>query len=121
MEHFDAAGEPCRAADAFRSVVTTEPEWDEASRNRVLRLTEYEAGMCPCGCGNQLDVALDETQAFKVDTFTCRARKAIEQVKRTDKKSKEKGPEGWSDGMTWFAVPVDDNRPTQKRGEPDGA
>lgn len=105
-------------ADAFYSVTITEPEWDDASQERAKALFEYEAGLCPCGCGNPLEVTQAKGQPFRVEQFVCRARKSIEQVKRADAAKNEHAREGWDDGLTYYAVPAEDDRPPQKRGGP---
>lgn len=107
-EHFDADGNPCRAADAFRTVVTREPEWDESSAARALELERHESNVCPCGCGQPLEEAGDKDRAFRVQKFTCHARRAIEQLrqKEADQAEREKRPEGWDVGLTYF---VDDS------------
>ena len=69
------------------TIVTREPEWDESSRGRALRLGEYEAGFCQCGCNQPLAVARDKSQVFVVDDFTCYAGRALEQV--TEKQRRE--------------------------------
>ncbi len=47
-ETFDADG-----VLTGRSVTRRQAEWDEESRNLLLALLEYEAGLCP-GCGHPL-------------------------------------------------------------------
>ena len=42
--HYDADGNV-----TGRTVVTREPEWDDAERDQMLALVEYEAGVCDCG------------------------------------------------------------------------
>lgn len=52
-------------------------------------------------------MAYDTKQAFVVDKFTCQARRAIETVRRADRKAKENAPEGWDDGLYYYAIPHD--------------
>lgn len=48
--HLDAAGQPCRAADAVETVLEREPEWTERDRHKMLALALYESQICPdCG------------------------------------------------------------------------
>lgn len=109
-EYFDVNGKPCIASHAFTTVITREPEWDEDSRGRAVRLAEFEAGLCPCGCGLPAVKAHDEHAGFVVDTFTCRARKAIAQQKRKDEGEAKKNQlgTGWDDGRYYYAVPHED-------------
>jgi hypothetical protein len=69
--------------------------------------------MCTCGCGLSAEVAHDPTQAFKVDTFICRAGRAIAKVRRAAE-DKHKDDEGWGDALFFYAEPVDDTPPPQR-------
>jgi hypothetical protein len=106
-EHFDADGNLTGT-----TVVTREPEWDDQSRGRALRLAEYEDGMCGCGCNQPVSVAYDKTQVFVVDKFTCYAGRAMEQVKRTQSEAAEqqKLPPGHDDGVHMYVRPHDPQR-----------
>lgn len=106
-EHFDADGNPTGT-----TVVTRESMWDDESRGRALRLHEYERSICGCGCGLPRRIAHDPKQVFKVETTTCRASKARAQVERAEARAAEdqNRPEGWSDGLQFFAIPIDDDR-----------
>lgn len=108
-EFFDADGQPCRASHAFTVVVTREPEWDEESRGRAVRLAEYEASLCPCGCGLPAAKAQAPGAGFTVHEGTCRARMAIEQEKRRvqAEATKNKLGTGWDDGRFYYATPID--------------
>lgn len=98
------------------TIITRESPWDDESRRRALALAEYENSICQCGCGLPVDVAFDDAQAFKVDTIVCRAGKAKAQVERKTREAHEKDPNGaWSDGLYHYVVPVDDDRPAEKR------
>lgn len=48
-----------------------------------------------------------QDQVFEVDTVRCYARRAIEQVRRTEREraKSEKRPEGHDDGLIYFAHP----------------
>lgn len=59
-EHFDANG----VLTGF-TVVTREPEWDDAERDRMLALAVYEAGVCTCGYHVSLTSDLDNTFTFE--------------------------------------------------------
>lgn len=89
QEFYDAAGERCAAGDAWLVVTTREPEWDDSSRGRAMRLGEYEDGFCQCGCGLPLTVARDKTRAFVVDEFTCHAGRALEQIREQKRQQAE--------------------------------
>lgn len=103
-EHFDA--------DDNRTgytVITRESVWDDESRGRALRLTEYEASICKCGCGLPMSVSHVD-QAFKVEKFKCYAGRAIRMTSRraAEDAKKAKRPEGWDDGLFYFARPATD-------------
>lgn len=120
-QHYDADGNPCRAADAVMTVVEREPEWTDEDRELAMKLDEYEAGLCPCGCGQPVDEAADTKRSFSVDKFTCLARRAIESVKRADfekaKAGKEEPPVGWDDGLTYY---IDDSFVREPKEGPRG-
>lgn len=107
-EHFDAEG-----VKTGHTVITREPEWDDESRGRALRLAEFEAGLCPCGCGLQMSVSHDKTAVMRVESFTCVARRAItihernERDKHKDAKPDRKTGALWNDGVNYYAVPHD--------------
>jgi hypothetical protein len=89
-------------------VIVRESEWDDASRARALALTEYEDGLCLCGCGLPRAIA-HKRQHFTVDKFRCYAGQAIEGVRRLEKAKHEKDVDpGWDDGLHYYAVPADD-------------
>ena len=120
-EHFGEDGTTrVPAAEAWFTVVTREPEWDDHSRVRALKLTEYEDGFCSCGCGLPIEVAYDPKQVFVVDDFTCHAGRALEQVKRQrrEEAEKRKGAEGAEDGKHLYVRPHDPDRdkPLRPRG-----
>jgi hypothetical protein len=112
-EHFDATGKVRTGI----TVVHRESLWDEQSRGRALRLAEYEATICKCGCGLPIDVAHDPKQGFSIDRIVCRAGKAIAKVRRADEAQAKAAqrPEGWDDGLHYSATPVTDER--GKRGD----
>lgn len=116
-EHFDADGRPCRAADAFLTVVTREPEWDEETSARAMELGRHEASICPCGCGQPIDEASDPNRAFRVDTHICYARRAIERFRdKAEQKAKRKNPDlpdDWNEGHTYL---IDDSFVPEPKG-----
>lgn len=109
-EHFDADGNPCIAAYAAYTVVTREPEWDEESRGRALRLAEWERSLCPCGCGHPVDVVHDESTVVGVASYVCMAQRAVEVKRRKDEaehkndKPKADGAR-WNDGRNYVPIP----------------
>lgn len=90
--------------------MTREPEWDDDTRGRALRLAEYEDNLCGCGCGQPVGIAFDKARVFKVDKATCYAGRALERVRDKDRAdAKEaKRPDGWDAGLHYFVVPHDD-------------
>jgi hypothetical protein len=64
------------AGRLVRSTTTSEPRWTPQDRGEVLALTEYRAGLCPGGCGQQLH---ESTAHYTVGpeydgrSLTCRA------------------------------------------------
>lgn len=117
---------PCRQADAFTAVVTREPEWDDTSRGRALRLSEHEASICGCGCGQPLELARDPDQIFMVDDFTCFAERALEKVRsaKYDQAERENWPKKWDAGKHFYVRPYDPARdpaptPPKRRGGAD--
>jgi hypothetical protein len=89
QEFYDADGERCAMSDAWLTVTTRESEWDESSRGRAMRLGEYEAGFCQCGCNQPLAVSRNKDQVFVVDDFTCYAARALEQVREQQRAEAE--------------------------------
>lgn len=51
------------------TVVETEPEWDDAEREKMLALAEFEASVCKCGYPR--DQVTDPTFVFQPETFDC--------------------------------------------------
>lgn len=106
-EHYDADG-----TYTGHTVITRESAWDDETRARALRLTEYEAGICSCGCGQPIDISFDPKRPFKVDFAVCQAGRAMAMVIREEqRKAKAKNggelPEGWDDGRRYYVTPVD--------------
>lgn len=85
------------------TVVTRESPWDDKSRTRALRLTEYEDSLCK-GCGLPRDES-HKAKGFKVHELVCRSCKATEMLRRHHQKQHEKD-EAFFDGRQYVAVPV---------------
>lgn len=69
----------------IRSVTTREPEWNDQDRTEVLALLEYEASLCPCGCGHlyaDTTSNADTGPEFTVTRVACRARAALIEEQR---------------------------------------
>lgn len=100
-EHFDADGNL-----TGRTVVTREAEWDESSRERAIELDDVERGTCPCGCGQPLEETRRGDLAWKVDHFTCGARRAVEKVRAKDQEEAKQAnrPDGWDAGRIYHVV-----------------
>lgn len=70
-------GDPCKASDAFRVVVTREPEWDDESRDWANALTAYDDNKCPV-CGGQVDECSDPKSEWTAEqTGRCRRATAL--------------------------------------------
>lgn len=102
-EHYDADGELTGT-----TIVTRESPWDEESRQRALALNAYENGLCKCGCGRPAAESYNDKQAYRVNSFTCQAGRAIETVrhKEADDAKRAKKPDGWNYGRHYYAEPV---------------
>lgn len=48
-----------------RTLVTTEPEWDDEQREVVLEYQRYRREMCP-DCGGQLSITRDKSRSREV-------------------------------------------------------
>jgi len=74
----------------IRSVTTTEPEWDDAERDWMLALAEYEATLCP-RCGRPIEVCTNPANEmrFRVPLPTrCHATTAVLQTQEALGKNK---------------------------------
>lgn len=90
-------------------VITRESPWDDKSRARALKLTEYEESLCHCGCGLPREIG-HKKQGFKVHEVVCYAGKAVETVKRLHREQ-HKDDTAWFDGRQYVAVPADEAAP----------
>ncbi len=114
-EHFDVEGNLTGT-----TVVTRESAWDDVSRGRALALAEYEASLCPCGCGQPMEKAHDPKSVWVVEKFTCMAAKAQARVEREYAKRHKNAAEGHDDGLNWYARPYDPERDRSARGTQQG-
>jgi hypothetical protein len=111
-QHYDAEGNY-----TGHTVITRESPWDDETRDRALRLHQYESNLCGCGCGQPVVETYGKQQVYKVDKFTCLAGRALAMAKREDDKEaeREKRPEGWKDGLHYYVEPID--RQEVERGD----
>ena len=65
--------------------VTREPEWDDVSREEMLGLAEFEAGICDCGFHKSLTRDKRNVFSFEVDTCpVCAGRARYDRLQRKD-------------------------------------
>ena len=89
--------------------------WTPEAQARALALQAWEDSLCGCGCGQPSKVAHDPSQPFRVDKFTCYAKRAKERVERDWRDQHKDAPDGWGDGVYHYVFPVKDDRSeTQK-------
>ena len=106
-------------------MVTREPEWDDDTRDQASGFTEYQSGICGCGCGLPAVEAHDSQRAFEVHTTTCYARRALDKVRRDSEAAHKNDTEGiWSSGLFFYAqtgaviATSDQSAPIQAPGTP---
>jgi hypothetical protein len=90
-------------------VVTRESDWDDTSRDKALGLTEYEESLCSCGCGLPMSVVRDPEQVklgYMIHEYRCSAQQATEKHRRAQREKHKDSPEGWDDGLHYYAVPA---------------
>jgi hypothetical protein len=71
-------------------VTTRDPDWNDQDRTEVLALLEYEASLCPCGCGHLTEDTTSDYRTgpeFVVAKTMCRARAALREDQRAGKTS----------------------------------
>lgn len=95
------------------TIVTRESEWDDDTRDRALGLAEYQNSLCGCGCGRPAAETIDGKTLYRVHNVVCEAGRAMERVRRDERKKHEKDP-SWDDGRHFFVVPADPNDPEVK-------
>lgn len=102
-EHFDADGN-----FTGQTIVRHEPLWDDADRARAIELYDFDRGQCPCGCGQQIAEASvsNPNRGYRIETYTCYARKALETAKRQagEQAERTKKPDGWNDGVIYYVA-----------------
>lgn len=103
-EHFDAEGTLTGI-----TVVTRTSLWDDNSRARAMRLSDYQATICSCGCGLPYAVSHDKDQGFIVDSSVCYAQRALSQVREAETKKNEHNPK-WAIGRHHYVLPSDPER-----------
>ena len=107
-------------ADAWSTVVTREPEFDDYTRSRILALAAWEARRCST-CGNYESlvplktdlrhVTWPDGEVFAVDQYRCLACGSAEIIKRDYQSDHEKdkptrGQFAAGDGRMFVARPV---------------
>lgn len=86
--------------------MTTEPEWTDESRGRALRLDDYSDSICPCGCGQPLEIARDKKVTWVVEEPVCYSRRALDRVMRQKRDAAaEADNEGALDGVRFHVRP----------------
>ena len=113
-EHFDIDG-----VLTGTTVIHRQSEWDDETRARAVRLADYEAGLCFCGCGRSIAETSRPDQAYMVHKYICMADKAIQTVRRKEREQHKDAPEGWDSGLHYYAEPAeskDQGKPGVKRG-----
>jgi hypothetical protein len=79
-----------------RSTTTREPEWTDQDLAEYEAWAEYEASLCPCGCGflkAETTSSHDTGPEFDVSTTTCRARASLLEAKRAVADGKGANPD----------------------------
>lgn len=104
-EHFDAKDQPCSAAEAFYTIVTREPEWDDSARARATRLEEIERDI-------DGETGLPRVEAYTKQPFIVHndvvnyAAKAIAKKRADDAEAHGDNYSAWSEGRRYVAVPA---------------
>lgn len=66
--------------EAWEIVTTTEPEWDDRQRDKMLALSHYRADICP-DCGYP-KVFHDPRYRFAIDVDVCPVKAALDKFAR---------------------------------------
>jgi hypothetical protein len=80
-----------------RAVTTREPEWTEQDLAEYQAWVEYQASLCPCGCGFLKSESTSNHETgpeFAVTYTTCRARAALLEAQRAVADGKGPNPDG---------------------------
>jgi hypothetical protein len=83
-------------------VTTRDPDWNDQDRTEALALLEYEASLCPCGCGQLYEDTTSNWETgpeFTAIRKTCRARAAMTVEQRL---ARDRG--GDTDADLWATV-----------------
>jgi hypothetical protein len=87
-----------------RSVTTRDPDWNDQDRDELFGLMEYEASLCPCGCGHLYEDTTSNWETgpeFAATRKTCRARAAIVVEQRlANEKKADTEADLWGSVMT---------------------
>lgn len=71
----------------------------------MLALIHHEESVCPCGCGQFVDLAHSRDWNWDVTHRKCYAGAALDQIRR-DFDKKHKDDPGRHDGRLWTVTPV---------------
>jgi hypothetical protein len=66
-------------------VTTRDSVWTDQDRTELLAYLEYEASLCPCGCGHMYEDSTSNWETgpeFDATVTTCRARAALLEAQR---------------------------------------
>lgn len=66
----------------LKTITTTEPEWDDHERDKMLALSIYEAGICGCGCGVHESMKVPGVHRYKIDQRSCVVGASLDQFRR---------------------------------------
>lgn len=92
---------PCAAAEATHTIVTREPEWDDSSRARAMKLDAYERSI-------DKETGLPVSEAYSDRPFIVHsdivnyAARAIDRTKREDEAEHGDDPR-WFDHRNYYA------------------
>lgn len=95
QQGFDQAGNRVGLSDAWEIVTTTEPEWDDDEREKMLGLALYRAGICS-GCGYPRTLH-DPKYHFAVEVERCPIKSAHDRFDRIQGAADEKVREAQKD------------------------
>jgi hypothetical protein len=63
--------------------------------------------MCGCGCGRPADESRKKIP-YIIREARCYAGRALDQHRRTEREKHKDAPEGWDDGIHYYAEPADE-------------
>lgn len=82
-------------------MTTRDSVWTDQDRTELLAYLEYEASLCPCGCGHLYEDTTSHWETgpeFETTMTSCRARVALLEAQRA-KAASEYGP-----ALIWASV-----------------